>query len=82
MYKFSKVAIRQEAMRIAKDLVKEGIHRQGMKLSHCDPEAITKTARELVKEMPIISTEAEFRLNWSRAFTEGHIDYLTPRRQL
>lgn len=45
-------AVRTEAMRLARNLVKDEMKRQGIKISHVEASEITKAAKELLEAMP------------------------------
>jgi hypothetical protein len=56
-----------EANRLARELVKNSIREQGIKLSQVDPIEITKQAQALLSENPTIYTKATENLEWARA---------------
>lgn len=45
-------AVRTEAMRLARNLVKDEMKRQSIKISHVEASEITKAAKELLEAMP------------------------------
>jgi len=45
-------AVKTEAMRLARNLVKDEMKRQGIKISHVEASEITKAAKELLEAMP------------------------------
>lgn len=52
-------AVMTEARRLAKNLVKDEMKRQGIKISHVDAKDITKAANELLEVMPELIAQAE-----------------------
>lgn len=51
-------AMKTEAMRLARNEVKDEIKRQGMKVSHFEASEITRAATELLKQSPSIARQA------------------------
>lgn len=52
-------AVMTEARRLAKNLVKDEMKRQGIRISHVDAKDITKAANELLEVMPELIAQAE-----------------------
>lgn len=52
-------AVRTEAMRLAKALVKDELKRQGFKLSHIEASEITKVAKEYLEASPELIEQAK-----------------------
>lgn len=52
-------AVRTEAMRLARQLVKDEMKRAGIKISHVEASEITKAAKELLDAMPDLIEQAQ-----------------------
>lgn len=52
-------AVRTEAMRLARQLVKDEMKRAGIKISHVEASEITKAAKELLEAMPDLIEQAK-----------------------
>lgn len=55
-------AVRTEAMRLARNLVKDEMKRAGIKISHVDAKEITAAAKELIEAMPELIESAKASL--------------------
>lgn len=56
-------AVRTEAMRLARNLVKDEMKRQGIKISHVEASEITKAAKELLDAMPELVETAKANID-------------------
>jgi hypothetical protein len=60
--KISKVQVRAEAMRMAKELVKAKLRQQNIKISYVEANEITRVAASLLASEPKITERAKRRL--------------------
>ena len=63
-----------EAMRLARNLVKQGLKDEGIKLAHVDAKEITKVAKELIAEQPGIIEQAKATVKARKEAAEQGID--------
>ena len=64
-------AVRTEAMRLAKALVKDELKRQGFKLSHIEASEITKVAKEYLEASPELLEQAKANIEARSAVSVG-----------
>lgn len=57
-----KASIKMEAMRLAKNIVRDAIKRQGIAISSVNATNITKAAKAVLELMPNLYDKAEYNL--------------------
>lgn len=55
-------AVRTEAMRVARNIIKAELKRQGLKVSWIEASEITRAARHLIRAEPNIVRRARYKL--------------------
>lgn len=69
--------VMSEALRIAKDKIREHLKKKGKKLKDVDAKAITEKARELIARTPAIMELAKQRVEEAQAAAADDLDSLT-----